>query len=114
MEHDSVNGTFHANGYYSLSIVYTVFAAANWVSPSIVSAIGPRMSMFFSAIVYTGFIAVFLKLKAWSLYMMSAFIGFAAAGEFGKCPILRASMCQPKRIFLNYVSRLIIDYSIYI
>ncbi|XP_072029983.1 UNC93-like protein MFSD11 [Amphiura filiformis] len=71
--------TKSANGYYSLCIVYSVFAAANWIAPSIVTAIGPRLAMFLSAIVYTGFIAVFLKLKAWALYMMSAILGLAAA-----------------------------------
>ncbi len=70
-----------ADGYYSLCIVYAVFAAANWIAPSIVSVTGPRLAMFLSAIVYTGFIAVFLKLKAWALYMMSTFLGIAAAGK---------------------------------
>ncbi|XP_038048666.1 LOW QUALITY PROTEIN: UNC93-like protein MFSD11 [Patiria miniata] len=82
VQHDSSNSTrqeFEGSGYYSLAIIYGVFAFSNWLAPSVVSLIGPRATMFISGAVYTGFIAIFLSLKIWSLYMMSVFLGIAAA-----------------------------------
>ncbi|XP_071797565.1 UNC93-like protein MFSD11 [Asterias amurensis] len=70
---------FGGSGYYSQAIIYGVFAFSNWLAPSVVSLIGPRVTMLVSALVYTGFIAIFLQLKIWTLYMMSVFLGFAAA-----------------------------------
>lgn len=39
--------------FYSLSIIYLVFAFANWIAAPIVAVIGPRIAMFIGAIVYT-------------------------------------------------------------
>ena len=38
---------------YSGAIIYVVFAAANWVAPSIVAILGLRSSLFLAAFVYT-------------------------------------------------------------
>ncbi|XP_022089379.1 UNC93-like protein MFSD11 isoform X2 [Acanthaster planci] len=76
---NSTRSEFEGSGYYSLAIIYGVFAFSNWLAPSVVSLIGPRATMFISAVIYTAFIAIFLSLKVWSLYMMSVFLGVAAA-----------------------------------
>ncbi|XP_071961166.1 UNC93-like protein MFSD11 [Antedon mediterranea] len=70
---------FKATGYYSLSIIYATFAAANWIAPSVVAMIGPRFSMFSGGIIYTLFILSFIKPMVWSLYTGSVLLGFAAA-----------------------------------
>ncbi len=33
---------FTGSGYVSLAVVYTVFAAANWIAPPVVAVLGPR------------------------------------------------------------------------
>ncbi|XP_033121361.1 UNC93-like protein MFSD11 [Anneissia japonica] len=70
---------FKGSGYYSLSIIYAIFAAANWIAPSVVALIGPRLSMFSGGIVYTLFILSFIKPMVWSLYTGSVLLGVAAA-----------------------------------
>ncbi|XP_041473415.1 UNC93-like protein MFSD11 [Lytechinus variegatus] len=70
---------FHGSGYDSLAIIYAVFAAANWIAPSVVALLGARWSMLASALVYTGFIASFLHPIAGVLYSLSALLGLAAA-----------------------------------
>ncbi|XP_792285.2 UNC93-like protein MFSD11 [Strongylocentrotus purpuratus] len=70
---------FQGSGYDSLAIIYAVFAAANWIAPSVVALLGARCSMFLSAVVYTGFVASFLHPIPWVLYSLSGLLGLAAA-----------------------------------
>lgn len=69
-------------GYDSLAIIYAVFAISNWIAPPVVSLIGPRFSMFFAGLVYSGFIFSFLYIQPWLLLTLSALLGVAAAGKF--------------------------------
>ncbi|XP_034046716.1 UNC93-like protein MFSD11 [Thalassophryne amazonica] len=70
---------FHGSGYTSMAIIYGVFSASNLISPSVVTVIGPQLSMFFSGLVYSGYIAVFIYPYTWSFYMASVLVGIAAA-----------------------------------
>ena len=46
------NGTYDGNAYYSSSIIYAVFSVSNWIAPSVVAAIGLKLSLFAGAITY--------------------------------------------------------------
>lgn len=71
--------SFEGDGYYSLAIIYAVFAIANWAAPSIISVIGPRVAMVIGAITYTLFIMSYLIPLTWLLYLASAIMGMGAA-----------------------------------
>lgn len=40
------------NGYTSLSILYGVFAASNWIAPAVIFLLGPKWSLFAGACTY--------------------------------------------------------------
>ncbi|XP_033908447.1 UNC93-like protein MFSD11 isoform X3 [Acipenser ruthenus] len=73
------NSTFQGSGYNSLAIIYGVFSASNLIAPSVVASIGPRLSMIFSGLLYSGYIAVFIIPATWSFYLTSVLIGVGAA-----------------------------------
>uniref|UniRef100_A0A665TD82 Major facilitator superfamily domain containing 11 n=1 Tax=Echeneis naucrates TaxID=173247 RepID=A0A665TD82_ECHNA len=76
----SFNSTeFHGSGYTSMSIIYGVFSASNLIAPSVVAVIGPQLSMFFSGLLYSGYIAMFIYPYTWSFYTASVLVGIAAA-----------------------------------
>ncbi|XP_070970293.1 UNC93-like protein MFSD11 [Oncorhynchus clarkii lewisi] len=76
----SFNSTgFSGSGYTSMSIIYGVFSASNLIAPSVVAVIGPQLSMFFSGLAYSGYIATFIKPFTWSFYTASVVVGIAAA-----------------------------------
>uniref|UniRef100_A0A3P9MB59 Major facilitator superfamily domain containing 11 n=1 Tax=Oryzias latipes TaxID=8090 RepID=A0A3P9MB59_ORYLA len=76
----SFNSTeFHGSGYTSMAIIYGVFSASNLIAPSVVAVIGPQLSMFFSGLLYSCYIAVFIYLYTWSFYTASVLVGVAAA-----------------------------------
>ncbi|KAF3699719.1 UNC93-like protein MFSD11 Major facilitator superfamily domain-containing protein 11 [Channa argus] len=76
----SFNSTeFHGTGYTSMAIVYGVFSASNLIAPSVVAVIGPQLSMFFSGLLYSAYIAVFIYPYTWSFYTMSVLVGIGAA-----------------------------------
>ncbi|XP_054833806.1 UNC93-like protein MFSD11 [Eublepharis macularius] len=70
---------FHGSGYTSMAIIYGVFSASNLISPSVVAIAGPQLSMFFSGIFYSIYIAIFIEPSTWSFYTASVFLGVAAA-----------------------------------
>ncbi|XP_013856254.1 UNC93-like protein MFSD11, partial [Austrofundulus limnaeus] len=43
---------FHGSGYTSMAIIYGVFSASNLMAPSVVTVIGPQLSMFVSGLIY--------------------------------------------------------------
>ncbi|KAM9494216.1 UNC93-like protein MFSD11 isoform 2-T2 [Clarias gariepinus] len=73
------NATFSGTGYHSLGIIYGVFSFANLFAPTVVAIIGPKFTMFFSGILYSGYIAVFITPSTWSFYLTSVLIGMGAA-----------------------------------
>uniref|UniRef100_A0A3Q2D1S5 Major facilitator superfamily domain containing 11 n=1 Tax=Cyprinodon variegatus TaxID=28743 RepID=A0A3Q2D1S5_CYPVA len=76
----SFNSTeFHGSGYTSMAIIYGVFSASNLVAPSVVTVIGPQVSMFLSGLLYSGYIAMFIHPFTWSFYTASVLVGIAAA-----------------------------------
>ncbi|XP_036446013.1 UNC93-like protein MFSD11 isoform X1 [Colossoma macropomum] len=76
----SFNSTeFHGSGYTSMAIIYGVFSASNLIAPSVVAVIGPQLSLFFSGLVYSGYIAMFIHPFTWSFYTFSVLVGIAAA-----------------------------------
>lgn len=78
-EKKNSNGTFTGDGYTSLSIIYIVFSAANWIAPPIVAVLGPKFTMFVGSILYFVFILSFLKPMVWALYLGSVLVGIGAA-----------------------------------
>ncbi|KAM6914434.1 UNC93-like protein MFSD11 [Lycodopsis pacificus] len=76
----SFNSTeFHGSGYTSMAIIYGVFSASNMIAPSVVTVIGPQLSMFFSGLLYSGYIAMFIYPYTWSFYTASVLVGIGAA-----------------------------------
>lgn len=76
----SFNSTdFHGTGYTSMSIIYGVFSASNLIAPSVVTVIGPQLSMFFSGLLYSAYIAMFIYPFTWSFYTASVLVGVGAA-----------------------------------
>ncbi|XP_073350500.1 UNC93-like protein MFSD11 [Pagrus major] len=76
----SFNSTeFHGSGYTSMAIIYGVFSASNLIAPSVVTVVGPQLSMFFSGLLYSGYIAMFIYPYTWSFYTASVFVGIGAA-----------------------------------
>ncbi|XP_058267541.1 UNC93-like protein MFSD11 [Hemibagrus wyckioides] len=76
----SFNSTeFHGSGYTSMAIIYGVFSASNLIAPSVVAVIGPQLSLFFSGLIYSGYIAMFIHPFTWSFYTASVLVGIAAA-----------------------------------
>ncbi|KAG8177635.1 hypothetical protein JTE90_019662 [Oedothorax gibbosus] len=70
---------YDGNGYISLAVVYTAFAISNWLAPSIICTIGPKISMLLGGATYALFIANFFFHATWCLYLASALVGFGAA-----------------------------------
>ncbi|XP_075942516.1 UNC93-like protein MFSD11 [Anarhichas minor] len=73
------NDTFSGSGYHSLGIIYGVFSFANLLAPAVVAVIGPKITMFLSGLLYSGYIAVFIIPSTWSFYLTSVLIGVGAA-----------------------------------
>ncbi|XP_056144079.1 UNC93-like protein MFSD11 [Lampris incognitus] len=73
------NGSFTGSGYHSLGIIYGVFSFSNLLAPMAIAVVGPRLTMFFSGILYSGYIAVFIFPSTWSFYLTSVMIGVGAA-----------------------------------
>uniref|UniRef100_A0A3B3QJZ2 UNC93-like protein MFSD11 n=1 Tax=Paramormyrops kingsleyae TaxID=1676925 RepID=A0A3B3QJZ2_9TELE len=73
------NTEFHGSGYTSMAIIYGVFSASNLMAPSVVAVVGPQLSMFGSGLLYSGYIAVFIRPLTWSFYTASVVVGIAAA-----------------------------------
>jgi len=71
--------SFNGSGYISLAVVYAVFALANWIAPSILLFLGPKITMFLGAVTYVLFVASFLWPQTWLLYLMSSIVGLGAA-----------------------------------
>ncbi|XP_077412486.1 UNC93-like protein MFSD11 [Vanacampus margaritifer] len=71
--------TFHASGYTSMAVIYGVFSASNLLAPSVVAVAGAQLSMFFSGLLYSAYIAVFVYPYTWSFYTASVLVGLGAA-----------------------------------
>ncbi|TKS92155.1 UNC93-like protein MFSD11 [Collichthys lucidus] len=73
------NDTFSGSGYHSLGIIYGVFSFSNLLAPTVVAVIGPKLTMFLSGLLYSGYIAVFIIPSTWAFYLTSVLIGIGAA-----------------------------------
>ncbi|KAG1707504.1 UNC93-like protein MFSD11 [Nymphon striatum] len=71
--------SFTGSGYTSLAIIYAVFSLSNWLAPSVISFLRPKITMMVGAVIYCLFIAQFLYPITSVLYVGSALIGFGAA-----------------------------------
>ncbi|XP_047485284.1 UNC93-like protein MFSD11 [Penaeus chinensis] len=70
---------FRGSGYISLAVIYAVFATFNWLAPSCLSFLGPKLTMIVGGVTYVIFIASFLWPQTWLLYLSSVLIGIGAA-----------------------------------
>uniref|UniRef100_A0A3Q3XJ30 Uncharacterized protein n=1 Tax=Mola mola TaxID=94237 RepID=A0A3Q3XJ30_MOLML len=76
----SFNSTeFHGSGYTSMAIIYGVLSGCSLIAPVVVTIIGPQLSMFFSGLFYSGYIAMFIHPYTWSFYTASVLVGIGAA-----------------------------------
>ncbi|XP_029015696.1 UNC93-like protein MFSD11 [Betta splendens] len=73
------NDTFSGSGYHSLGIIYGVFSFSNLLAPAVVAVVGPRITMFISGLLYSGYVAVFIAPSTWSFYLTSVLVGVGAA-----------------------------------
>jgi hypothetical protein len=73
------NSTFTGDGFISLATIYAVFAASNWGAPSVVSVLGPKVSMMVGGVPYLLFIGSFLRPMTWTLYTGSVLVGLGAS-----------------------------------
>ncbi|XP_008284499.1 UNC93-like protein MFSD11 [Stegastes partitus] len=73
------NATFTGSGYHSLGIIYGVFSFANLIASTVVTVLGPKLTMFLSGLLYSGYIAVFIIPTTWAFYLTSVLIGIGAA-----------------------------------
>ncbi|XP_042248814.1 UNC93-like protein MFSD11 [Thunnus albacares] len=73
------NDTFTGSGYHSLGIIYGIFSFSNLLAPTVVAVIGPKITMFLSGLLYSGYIAVFIIPSTWAFYLTSVLIGIGAA-----------------------------------
>ncbi|CDQ78294.1 unnamed protein product [Oncorhynchus mykiss] len=87
------NDTFTGSGYHSLGIIYGIFSFSNLLAPTVVAIIGPQFTMFFSGILYSGYVAVFITPSTWSFYFTSVLIGIGAASKSGFMGSLLCSLC---------------------
>lgn len=71
--------SFKGSGYTSLAVIYAVFATFNWLSPSCLAFMGPKLTMIIGGITYGLFIASFLWPQTWLLYLASILVGAGAA-----------------------------------
>uniref|UniRef100_A0A182YR78 UNC93-like protein MFSD11 n=1 Tax=Anopheles stephensi TaxID=30069 RepID=A0A182YR78_ANOST len=71
--------SFTGDGYTSLAIIYAALSLSNWVMPSVLSAIGPRLAMAIGAITYCLFMASFFVPHVVLLYGCSVVLGAGAA-----------------------------------
>lgn len=70
---------FTGSGYTSLCIIYATLSIFNWIAPSVISVIGPKISMLIGSVTYLTFIMTFIWPKTWMLYTASGVIGAGAA-----------------------------------
>ncbi|XP_042877887.1 UNC93-like protein MFSD11 [Penaeus japonicus] len=70
---------FKGSGYISLAVIYAVFASFNWLAPSCLSFLGPKLTMIVGSVTYIIFIASFLWPQTWLLYLSSVLLGVGAA-----------------------------------
>ncbi|KAJ8251724.1 hypothetical protein GJAV_G00224430 [Gymnothorax javanicus] len=73
------NSDFQGSGYTSMAIIYGVFSASNLIAPSVVAVVGAQLSMFFSGLLYSGYIAMFIHPYTWTFYTASVLVGIGAA-----------------------------------
>ena len=59
-------------------IVYWVFGLASWLAPSLVVAVGTRLSMILAALTYIFNTAQYLYLNQYSVYISSVILGLGA------------------------------------
>ncbi|EAT34452.1 AAEL013304-PA [Aedes aegypti] len=71
--------TFQGDGYTSLAVIYALLSISNWLTPSVLSKIGPKIAMLIGAFTYCFFILTFLWPQTWLLYVASAILGAGAA-----------------------------------
>ncbi|XP_054713785.1 LOW QUALITY PROTEIN: UNC93-like protein MFSD11 [Uloborus diversus] len=70
---------YDGDGYISLAVVYAVFSVSNWIAPSIICKLGPKVSMILGGLTYCLFIGNFFFHETWCLYLASAIVGFGAS-----------------------------------
>ncbi|XP_019870877.2 UNC93-like protein MFSD11 [Aethina tumida] len=73
------NPDFDVDGYICLCILFSSFSISNWITPSIISLIGPRLCIAFGSMTFALYIASFFYPIEWVLYLMSFLMGVGAA-----------------------------------
>lgn len=69
---------FTGDGYVSLCITYSVFAASNWLAPSVIALTGVKYGMFLGSLTYVAYSASFIQPTTSLFYLAAALIGLGA------------------------------------
>lgn len=67
------------SGYTSLCLIYAYFTVFNFVAPFLIKLLGTRCSLVFGGCCYVLFLAGFLFVHQWFLYISSILLGLGAA-----------------------------------
>lgn len=70
---------FDADGFTSLAIIYASFSLSNWIAPSVVAILGPRLTLVAGGVIYSLFIAQIVYPNNYLLYIGSVVLGLGAA-----------------------------------
>ena len=70
---------FTGDGYTALAIVYSSFSLFNWFAPSVVSILGPRITLVVGGIIYSLYIAQIIYPNTYLFYCGALLLGIGAA-----------------------------------
>ena len=70
---------FTGDGFTALALVYAVFSVFNWFSPSVVSIMGPRITLLVGGVIFSLYIAQIIYPNNYLLYGGALLLGVGAA-----------------------------------
>ena len=70
---------FHGDGFTALAVVYASFSLFNWFAPSVLSILGPRITLVVGGIIYSLYIAQIIYPNVYLLYGGALLLGIGAA-----------------------------------
>jgi len=70
---------FNGDGFIALAVVYASFSLFNWFAPSVVSILGPRITLVVGGVIYSLYIAQIIYPNVYLLYGGALLLGIGAA-----------------------------------
>ena len=93
------DSSVHWDGFVALSIVYGVFSFSNFLVPSILSMFSSARCLFFASLTYLAYTMIFLHPIRYELEIVSAIVGFGAAGTHFRSGLLFVPIILTKALF---------------